>query len=252
MALTVALHKYTQAIEATAGQLRACVRDARSSRSVAEAADGDAGQAEESALGPLIVQLDAQSQRFARCLRRAITADDARRVLRRQVVTCGNILLNRTQPLQERINAAAIAIARNMNNGDAHPKLDDVSALLAALDADLLDEEAEEIETVFGRFQTSFDLGTTQETAREVIVTRRLPFPTRSMIRDPNCLIHSKCSSLSSDSSCEVVGSKGHLKNQFFNPQGICCTASGEIIVADSQHQAGLLLYSISILYNSV
>lgn len=150
-------------------------------------------------------------------------------------------LITRNQPLlQERINAAAVAIARRMNNGgDSHGNQNDITTLLAALDADLLDEEAEEIEAVFGKFQTSFDLGTTQETAREVIVTRRLPFPTRSFIRDPNCIIHSNCSSLPSDFSYKVVGSKGHMKNQFMNPQGICCTAGGEIIVADSQHQAG-------------
>lgn len=125
------------------------------------------------------------------------------------------------------------------NGGDSQEYQDDITNLLAALDADLLDDEAEEIEAVFGRFQTSFDLGTTQETAREVVVTRRLPFPTRSFIRDPNCLIHSKCSSLPSDFSYKIIGSKGNMKNQFMNPQGICCTTDGDIVIADSQHQTG-------------
>lgn len=102
----MALRKYTKAIEATVGQLRACVAD-DSSRLDAEAVKSDddddaneddaneddnningAGghQAEQSAFGPLIAHFDAQPQRFATSLRRAITADDVRRVLRRQVV----------------------------------------------------------------------------------------------------------------------------------------------------------------------
>lgn len=99
MALTAALHKYTQAIEATAGQLRASVRDGSWSRVDAQAVNSDSVRTErEGALVPLIAHFDAQSRRFANSLCRAITADDARRVLRRQVVTCAppTWLLNHT------------------------------------------------------------------------------------------------------------------------------------------------------------
>lgn len=92
VALTMALHKYAQGIKSTTGLLRAYAEDDdddRSSRFDAQVvADGDGGQPErKSAFAPLIAHFDAQPQRFAASLRRAITADDVRRVLHRQVVT---------------------------------------------------------------------------------------------------------------------------------------------------------------------